>query len=106
MSINNDHLIAKRDKRLHQTFDDLAPLWLINDEYRSSKVSFFFNVIFQHPVHGWISQHARYDTFNNVLYHLGQARMSEADVLQIQDQDPYISGSGAASIPNNPANRL
>ena len=105
MSMNSVQKLAKRDKRLEETFHDLAPLWLIHNEYHGRDESFFFNVIYQHPVHGWINQRARYDTFNNVLYRMGEARVSEETLLQIQQQAPYLSGNGTASIPNNPAHR-
>ena len=106
MSITREQLIDKRYKRVQETFFDLAPVWLINDKYRSREDSFFFNLVYCHPVHGWIDQHIRYDTFNDVLYHMGEARVSENAVLQLQDLDPYVSGSRAACTPNNPANRL
>ncbi len=106
MSISREQMIAKRDKKVRATFLDLAPVWLVNDEYRSRQDGFFFNVVYHNPVHSWISQRFKYDLFNNVLYHLGEKRVSEEALLQIQERAPYLPGSGAASIPNNPANRL
>src|SRR5205814_6007729 len=86
MAIRSDKLNAQRNKKVKETFHDLAPLWLINDEYRPRENSFLFNVIYLHPVHGWLNQHARFDTFNNVLYRLGEARVSEEGVLQVQEE--------------------
>jgi hypothetical protein len=106
MSVRTDKLSAQRNKKVQETFHDLAPLWLIDDEYRAREDSFFFNVVYLHPVHGWINQRARFDTFNNNLYHLGEARVSEEGALQLQELEPFASGTGAASTPNNPANRL
>ena len=106
MSLSRDQKRARRDNRLQSVFRDYAPIWLINDEYRSRKDSFFFNVVYCSPVHSWVSEYYQYDVFNNVLYHMGEKRVSEQLLLEIQEQAPYISGSGAASIPNNPSNRL
>ena len=105
MSMNSEQKLAKRDKKLHQTFHDLAPVWLINNQYHGREESYFFNIIYQHPVHGWVDQRARYDTFNDVFYRMGETRVSEESLMKIQEQNPYLSGSGEASIPNNPANR-
>ena len=105
MSISREQLVAKRDKKVQDMFGTLAPVWLVNDKYKSPEDSFFFDVIYCHPVDGWINEHIRYDTFNDVLYHLGERYLSEEAALEIQDVDPYVSGSGTASIPNNPANR-
>lgn len=105
MAINREQMMAQRDKKVGELYSELAPVWLINDEYRAPDDSFFFNVIYKNPVHSWISQHLRYDLFNNVLYRMGEKRISEESLLKIQEQDPYISGSGDASIPNHPADR-
>ena len=106
MSIRSDRLSAQRNKKIQEIFHDLAPLWLIDDDYRARDASFFFNVIYLHPVHGWLYQRIRFDTFNNNLYRLREARLSQEGILQVQEQEPFVSGTGAASTPNNPANRL
>src|SRR5579859_7118592 len=104
MTTTRESLMAKRYQKVQATFADLAPLWMINDEYHPSVDSFFFNVVYCHPVHGWINQHVRYDIFNDVLYHYGDSRVDEAAVLCLQENDPFVSGNGEASIPNNPGN--
>ena len=105
-SITHEQRLLNRDKKVQTTFGNVAPLWLISDEYRRRDNSFLFNVVYYHPVHGWINEHIRYDTFNDVLYHMGETRVSEESVLGLQDRDPYISGNGAGSTPNNPGNHL
>jgi hypothetical protein len=105
MTINREQMMAKRDKKVGDVFSELAPVWLINDEYRPPEDSFFFNVVYNNPVHSWINQHLRYDLFNDVLYRMGEKSISEELLLEIQGQDPYISGSGDASIPNHPEDR-
>ncbi len=105
MPITRDQRADMRDKRVQETFGDLAPIWLSNDVYRPGKDSFYFNLVFYHPVHGWINQRERFDTFTNVLYHLGEARISEEAMLTIQEGAPFIAGAGSSTTPNNPANR-
>jgi hypothetical protein len=105
MIINREQMMAKRDKKVGDVFSELAPVWLINDEYRAREDSFVFNVVYNNPVDSWINQHLRYDLFNDVLYRLGEKYVSEESLLKIQEQEPYISGSGDASIPNHPEDR-
>jgi hypothetical protein len=106
MSLSREQMMLKRDKKVKSVFRNYGTIWLINDEYRSPKDSFYFNIVYCSPVHNWINEHYQYDVFNNVLYHMGQKRIADQLLLEIQQQDPYIAGDSAASIPNNPANRL
>jgi hypothetical protein len=106
MSFTHEQRIDRRNIKVQTIFSDLAPVWLLNDTYHSEKDSFIFNMVYRNSVHGWINQRMRYDSFNDVLYRLGETNLPEADVLQLEGQSPYISGNGEASIPNNPGNRL
>jgi hypothetical protein len=106
MPRNHEQMMAQRDKKVQSVFFDYAPLWLIKDEYRARKDSFFFNLVYCNPVHSWINAHFQYDVFNDNLYQLGEKRVAEQLLLEIQEQDPYLSGSGTATIPTNPGNRL
>jgi hypothetical protein len=106
MSLNRAQMMAQRDKKVQNVFLDYAPVWLIKDEYRSRKDSFFFNIVYCNPVHSWINGHYQYDVFNDNLYQLGETRVAEQLLLEIQEQTPYLSGSGMGSIPTNPGNRL
>lgn len=103
MTINSEQMMAKRDRKVGEIFSGLAPVWLINDEYHAPEDSFLFNIVYNNPVHSWTNQHLRYDLFNDVLYRMGEKRVTEELLLTIQEQEPYISGSGDASIPNHPA---
>ena|SRR5581483_9735886 len=105
MTMNREQMTAKRDKKVSDAFSDLAPVWLINDEYQANKDSFFFNIIYINPVDGWTNQRLRYDLFNDVLYRLGEKYVAEESLLTIEEREPYISGSGDASIPNHPEDR-
>jgi len=106
MTTTRENLMAKRYQKIQAAFTDFAPLWLINDEYHPKVDSFFFNVVYCHPVHGWINQHVRYDTFNDVLYHIGESSVSQEALLLLEENDPFVSGNGTASIPNHPGNQL
>jgi hypothetical protein len=103
--IGNSSQLMQRDVKVKDVFADFAPVWLMNDEYRASKDSFFFNLVYCHPVHSWINQHIRYDLFNNVLYHMGEKAVSDQTMLEVQEHDPYIAGDGGATTPNHPANQ-
>jgi hypothetical protein len=59
MALNREQLMIKRDKKLHGVFLDYAPIWLLNDEYRARKDSFFFNIVYCHPVHSWLNGFCR-----------------------------------------------
>jgi hypothetical protein len=104
--MTSEQMSAKRDKKLQTTFYELAPVWLVNDDYHAHDDTFVFNLIYHHPVHGWIDQHCKYDAATDVLYHIGETRLSEETVLQLQEKEPIVVGIGEASVPNNPANRL
>ena len=106
MSLNRAQMMAQRDKKVQSVFLDYAPVWLIKDEYRSRTDSFFFNIVYRNPVHSWISGHYQYDVFNDNLYQLGEGRVAEQLLLEIQEQTPYVSGNGTGTIPTNPGNRL
>jgi len=106
MTMSHEQMRVKRDEKIQTTFSDFAPVWLVNDDYHPRDDTVVFNLIYCHPVHGWIDQHCKYDAMADVLYHMGETRISEETVLQLQDQEPLIVGSGEASVPNNPANRL
>jgi len=106
MTATRESLMAKRYQKVQATFADLAPLWVLNDTYRPKVDSFFFNVVYCHPVHGWINQRVRYDTFNDALYHIGESTVSQEALLLLEENDPFVSGNGTASVPNHPRTRL
>ena len=106
MPFSRKEMSAKRDKKVTAALKDLAPIWLVNDEYRPREDSMVFNVVYLDPVDGWINHRYKYDAFNNVLYHMGTKRLKEEETLQIQEQEPYISGEVATRVPVNPAHRL
>jgi hypothetical protein len=95
----------KRDIKVNGAMAQLAPIWLVNEEYRPHEDSVLFNLVYTNPVYGWVSQRFKYDGFNDVLYHMGERRLTEDEVLPVQEQEPYINGEVATNVPNQPANR-
>jgi len=60
----------------------------------------------EHRVHGWVSQYCKDDGFSDVLHQMGECSISEEQFLKLQEQEPYIVGTGMASIANNLEHRL
>ena len=46
MSPSREQMMLKRDKKVQSVFRNYGPIWLINDEYRSPKDSFYFNIVY------------------------------------------------------------
>ena len=95
-----------RDSKIRSAFTDLAPVWLLDEAYNPKEDGLLFDLIYFHPVHGWIKEHCKYDGVTDVLYPLGQTRQSEDQVLQLQDKEPFIAGIGEAAVPDHPSPRL
>ncbi len=93
-------LRANRDAKAISHLEQYAPVWIIDEKIITSDEAIQFNVVFQHPLYGWVNRRYRYDGFNNVLYHKGQILMSESDALAVQNQEPYIAIT-VADIPNS-----
>src|SRR5258707_11655567 len=82
MSLTQKQIVAKRDQKVRSAMRDLAPVWMVNDEFRPREEALVFNLIYLHPHHGWISERYKYDSFNDVLYHLGQRLLFEEAALK------------------------
>ncbi len=97
---------ARRDQKVLTTLGEIGPLWLINDVYRPLEESLLFDLVYAHSEYGWVQQRFKFDAFNNVLYHMGVTRLTEAKALEIQEGDPYLLGEVATAVPVHPVNRL
>ncbi len=97
--------MIRRDRKVRDAMKGIAPLWLINDEFRPAEESCLFDLVYQHSVYGWVQHRYKYDAFNDVLYHMGERRMNEVETLPIQEQDPHFPGEIATAVPNNPHGR-
>ncbi|MBL8163611.1 MAG: hypothetical protein JNJ61_16620 [Anaerolineae bacterium] len=89
----------KRDAKAIPHLEQYAPVWIVDEVILLEDEAIQFSAIFQHPQYGWVNRRYRYDGFNNVLYHKGQLATSEAAVLDIQEQDPYIAAT-ISNVPN------
>lgn len=95
-----------RDAKVREVLREVAPVWLVKDEYRPREDSLLFNLVFQDPSYGWMNRRYKYDAFNDVLYHLGWRLLTEEETLSVQETEPYIPGDVAVHVPNAPAHRL
>ena len=105
MPITRDEAARKRDAKLRATLIHLAPIWMVHDEYRPREDSMLFNVVMVNPVYGWVNKRFKYDAYNDVLYAMGEKRLTETEALPIQDQEPYLVGEVATQVPNTPSYR-
>jgi len=94
------------NEKIRSAFSGLAPVWLLDEEYQPQEDSLAFHLIYFHPVHGWIIERCKYDGVADVLYPLGETRLSEEQVLEMHEKEPFITGLGEAAVPDNPSNRL
>jgi hypothetical protein len=105
MPLSYEEMSTKRDKKVKAAMQELAPIWLVNEDYRPREDSLLFNLVYANPVEGWVSQRYKYDGFNDVLYHMGERRIADEETLDVQEKDPYITGEVASRVPNDPAFR-
>ncbi len=105
MLITREEMARKRDVKVRAAMAERAPIWLTNEEFRPHADALLFDLVYASPVYGWVSERFKYDAFNDVLYHMGERRLSEIEALSFQDQEPYIGGEVANFVLNEPGNR-
>ncbi len=105
MPISREAITAQREQKIRSTMAQWAPIWLVDEQFRPREDSLVFSLVYQHPVYGWVKHHFKYDGFNDVLYHMGEARLPEESALAVQEQEPYIPGEVSTRVPNAPAAR-
>lgn len=93
-------ILQKRDVKATAHLEQYAPVWIVDQKIIEEDDAVQFNVVFQHPLYGWVNRRYRYDGFNNVLYHKGQTLVSEDEALEIVEKDPYINQL-VTDIPNS-----
>jgi hypothetical protein len=98
MPTTKEQLLKLRNEKVKPHLEQYAPVWLLNEKIIEIDDAVQFEVIFQHHLYGWVNRRYRYDGFNDVLYHKGQVVVSEAEVLKLQEQEPYLP----ALIPDIP----
>jgi hypothetical protein len=92
-------LRKKRDAKALPHLVQYAPVWLGDEVVIREDESIRFSVIFQHPEYGWVDRRYRYDGFNDVLYHKGQIRFNEDDLVSLTEKEPFIAVI-VADVPN------
>jgi hypothetical protein len=105
MALTVEQARVKRDVKVRDTYAAYAPVWLENERFVANEESLLFNLVYLHEVDGWVSGRFKYDGFNDVLYHMGSRRLTEAETIAIQAHEPYIDGEVAAQPRNAPAFR-
>ncbi len=106
MALTREQMAARRERKVRPVMQQYAPVWLTNDDYRPREDSMVFDLIYDNPTYGWVQHRFKYDAFADVLYHMGIKRLSETEVLPIQEQEPFIPGEVATRVPIEPAFRL
>jgi hypothetical protein len=89
----------QRDEKTIPHLAQYAPVWIIDEKFIEEDDSLQFNVVFQHPLYGWVNRRYRYDGFNAVLYHKGQTLLSEDAALDSTQSEPYVAAQ-ISDIPN------
>lgn len=97
--VTTHELKSKRDAKSIPHLEQYAPVWIVDEKFMLEEDAVQFNVMFDHPQHGWVSRRYRYDGFNNTLYHKGQTTLDEDEALELSLHEPYIVTT-VADIPN------
>ncbi len=105
MPSTQEQITAQRDAKVRETLGELAPIWLVHEEFRPREDAIIFNLVYNDPSYGWMNRRFKYDGFNNVLYHMGWRLLSEAEQLEILEQTPYLDGELAVHVKNAPQHR-
>lgn len=84
-------LLNKRDAKAVTHLKEYAPVWLVDEKINQFDEMVRFNVIFHHPIYGWVDRSYRYDGFSNILYYLGQATITNNTILSLQEHRMYIN---------------
>ena len=93
-------ILNLRDAKTRPHLNQYAPVWIVDEKIIEDEDAVQFNVVFQHGLYGWVNRRYRYDGFNNVLYHKGQTLVAEDSVMDIVQQEPYVSQL-VTDIPNS-----
>lgn len=105
MAYTHEQVSQMRDAKLKQALQAFAPIWLVYEEFRPREDALIFNLVYNDPSYGWMNRRYKYDAFNDVLYHMGWRLLSEAETLEIQENEPHFSGEVATHVPNAPRYR-
>lgn len=96
---------SRRDRKVQAAMRQIAPVWLLNDDYRPVEESILFDLVYPSSLYGWVKHHYKYDAFNDVLYHMGEQHITESEALTVQEKEPYLDGPLSTVVPNQPLPR-
>ena len=85
-----ERMRERRDAKVKPHLEQYAPVWLLNEVPILKDDILQFNVVFYHPLYGWVNRRYRFDAFNQVLYHQGQRVIPEEEAFSLEDKKPYI----------------
>jgi len=88
---------ARRDEKVRTHLEQYAPVWLVHEEFHPEEDSVQFGAVFLHSQYGWVRRRYTYDSFNHVLYYLGQVVIPEEEVYALEGNEPYISAPAVNS---------
>jgi hypothetical protein len=106
MPLSIDEVRKMRDKKLRDTMQDAAPIWLVHEEPQMKKESLIFHVVYVSPIDGWVNHRYKYDAAVDVLYQLGVKKLREEETLAIQETEPHIAAPVVNYVRNAPSERL
>ena len=102
MALTLQQAQLRRDEKVRTGMGEFAPIWLTDETYRAPEESLLFSLIYAHPTDGLLKERFKYDAFNDVLYHMGSHKLSEAESIVIQEQLPYLDGDVLTQVKNVP----
>lgn len=105
MALTLEQAQLRRQIKIQDSMAQFAPIWLMNDTYNVDEQSLVFELIYAHPSDGMLRERFRYDAFNDVLYHKGAQKLTEEEMLVIEDQTPYVDGDVLTRVPIDPRGR-
>jgi hypothetical protein len=80
----------KRDTKVLDHFTQYAPVWMTDEQFNLEEDAIQFEVVFFHSKYNWVKRRYRYDSYQNVLYQLGQEVIDEESTFDLQNEDPYL----------------
>jgi hypothetical protein len=102
MALTMQQAQLRRDEKVRTGMGEFAPIWLTDETFREAEESLYFHLIYAHPSDGLLKERFKYDAFNDVLYHMGSRKLSEAESIAVQDQTPFLDGDVLTQVKNVP----
>lgn len=88
----------KRDAKVRDHLLQYAPVWIVKEDFVIDEDAIMFEVVFLHPQYDWMKRRYRFDSYNNVLYHMGQTPFPEEQAYEIQQNPPYLETTSQNTV--------